>query len=124
MAKAALARGGLLTPGQVAVLSVVGREAARSRDGCRWPIAADRCPGWGESQHGAAGAAAGGESGRTIRVQAAPKVGGEVGHQRGDDRGRCVVAVARAAVPSRAKKDEAASELQRGWVSAARSHEC
>ena len=39
VAKAALARGGRLTGGHVAVLSVVGREAARSRDGCRWPIA-------------------------------------------------------------------------------------
>ena len=39
VAKAALARGGRLTGGHVAVLSVVGREAARGRDGCRWPIA-------------------------------------------------------------------------------------
>ena len=39
VAKAALARGGRLTGGHVAVLSVVGREAARGEGGRRWPIA-------------------------------------------------------------------------------------
>ena len=39
VARAALARGGRLTGGHVAVLSVVGREAARGNQGCRWPIA-------------------------------------------------------------------------------------